>query len=114
MNPEIKARWVAALRSGDYQQTRYNLRNGNGFCCLGVLCDLHAKETGREWAIDAHGGYFYGDTDSWGVLPQIVVGWAGLEFCNPSTEDGICLANLNDRLVPFSAIADIIENSEIL
>lgn len=46
MDPELKARWVAALRSGDYEQTtgalREQLRNKNcdGFCCLGVLSDL--------------------------------------------------------------------------
>jgi hypothetical protein len=63
MNPEIKARWVAALRSGEYQQTTGNLRTENGFCCLGVLCDLHSKATGIEWAVDTYGDYFYGDTE---------------------------------------------------
>lgn len=46
MNPEIKAKWVAALRSGDYEQGRGYLHRG-GFCCLGVACDLFIKETGR-------------------------------------------------------------------
>lgn len=47
---EFKAKWLEALRSGKYTQTRGKLRRtaqqGNdpdripGFCCLGVLCDI--------------------------------------------------------------------------
>ena len=40
MNKELKKRWVAALRSGEYQQTREYLQDEIGYCCLGVLCDL--------------------------------------------------------------------------
>lgn len=39
-----KARWVAALRSGKYEQTSSCLcnitDNGNSYCCLGVACNL--------------------------------------------------------------------------
>lgn len=49
MNPEIKAKWIEALRSGKYQQTAGTLRNNDGFCCLGVLCDV----MGSTW--DEHG-----------------------------------------------------------
>jgi hypothetical protein len=38
---DIKARWVAALRSGEYAQGRGALRNEEGEnCCIGVLCDV--------------------------------------------------------------------------
>jgi hypothetical protein len=40
MNPEYKAKWIAALRSGAYKQGREALRNDDEFCCLGVLCDV--------------------------------------------------------------------------
>lgn len=40
MDKELKAKWVAALRSGEYKQTTETLRDGDGFCCLGVLLDL--------------------------------------------------------------------------
>lgn len=40
MDAQLKAKWVEALRSGDYQQGRAQLRNHDAFCCLGVLCDL--------------------------------------------------------------------------
>lgn len=56
MNPEIKARWVAALRSGEYEQATGQLRNEHGeFCCLGVLCDLLQPS---DWnRPDVHGGW---------------------------------------------------------
>lgn len=42
-------KWAAALRSGEYKQGRDSLRMKSEqgalhFCCLGVLCDLVAKE----------------------------------------------------------------------
>ena len=40
MNKEIKALWLAALRSKKYKQTRRNLKHGKGHCCIGVLCDV--------------------------------------------------------------------------
>ncbi len=41
LDPEFKAKWVAALRSGKYQQGCGRLRNElNEFCCLGVALDL--------------------------------------------------------------------------
>jgi hypothetical protein len=47
-DPEVKAKWVAALRSGEYLQGQGNLKNSqfvesgiqHRFCCLGVLCDV--------------------------------------------------------------------------
>ncbi len=55
MNPEVKARWVAALRGGEYTQDKYtqgksSLRNKyDELCCLGVLCDLAGKDGLGEW-----------------------------------------------------------------
>lgn len=47
MTPELKKRWVDALRSGMYEQGQKTLRSpSNRFCCLGVLCDVVAPE---EW-----------------------------------------------------------------
>lgn len=40
MDPELKARWIEALRSGHYRKgTTYLCRNEN-YCCLGVLADI--------------------------------------------------------------------------
>jgi hypothetical protein len=41
VNKELKAKWVAALRSDKYKQGRRSLHNTSGeFCCLGVLCEV--------------------------------------------------------------------------
>lgn len=42
MDPDFKKKWITALLSGDYEQTRGRLKAEymNAFCCLGVACDL--------------------------------------------------------------------------
>jgi len=32
--------WTIALRSGAYPQTRGKLQDDDGYCCLGVACDV--------------------------------------------------------------------------
>ncbi len=49
MNPEVKQKWIGALRSGKYEQGTEKLRSVSGYCCLGVLCDLYAQEHNIEW-----------------------------------------------------------------
>lgn len=61
MKQAIMKRWVKALRSRKYKQGRGCLRGRNNhnvatnnFCCLGVLCDLFAKEhSGAGWVSKA-------------------------------------------------------------
>lgn len=47
MDKQLKARWVEALRSGNYKQETGMLRNERTmkFCCLGVLADIQ----GAQW-----------------------------------------------------------------
>lgn len=45
MRQSVAKEWVAALRSGEYNQGRNVLKNlDNTFCCLGVLCELYRKK----------------------------------------------------------------------
>lgn len=53
MNREWRDKWVAALRSGNYPQSCGYLRKKEGYCCLGVLCEVVDP---TRWA-DC-GGYF--------------------------------------------------------
>jgi len=53
---ELKSRWVAALRSGRYQQgkRRLSIRHRNGResnCCLGVLCRVARVRGWRDGAM---------------------------------------------------------------
>lgn len=52
MNAELKAKWLAALRSGEYVQGEGRLRGeGNSYCCLGVLCDISGL---GDWSADEY------------------------------------------------------------
>ncbi len=55
MNKKVKKKWTTALRSGQYDQIQGTLcaetvsSGRTGFCCLGVLCNIHAEESGGGW-----------------------------------------------------------------
>jgi hypothetical protein len=109
MNPQIKQKWVSALRSGDYQQGQCYLRTNSGFCCLGVLCDLYGKEHNVEWNL-ANNGHNYEFQEFESYLPSSVRKWADLEYCNPPVNDEeSTLVRLNDSGSTFEQIADVIE-----
>lgn len=122
MNPEIKSKWVAALRGGEYRQGVASLRHqgtkGDEFCCLGVLCDLHSKETGGKWSDEptCAGEFRYGTETL--LLPKPVIDWAGLTEATPTGNVEIGpderLADYNDgtfnkRRHSLNQIADLIE-----
>lgn len=104
MNKRIKTKWLKALRSGEYQQGKDALREGDKFCCLGVLCDLHNKKYNHYWEYDQ---YLAEDV----ALPIEVIKWSGLEDCNPQVNSkfGDTLSQANDDGASFKQIANIIE-----
>lgn len=110
---EARARWVEALRSGDYEQGRNRLRDmENRFCCLGVACDIN----GIEWFPDVRGGedpVRYGIRQMNGAGEDLInLNCSGLP---PVLERDLGVASgtfieLNDDLqCSFSQIADYIE-----
>jgi hypothetical protein len=110
MNETVKKKWATALRSGKYRQTFTRLRNGNKFCCLGVLCDLYQKAYPQtsEWQLAMRGVLF---VDAVGCAsdsncPMGVRDWADLT----KREQG-SLINLNDSGQSFEEIADYIETT---
>jgi hypothetical protein len=132
MDAKIAGKWVAALRSGDYVQARGTLRGpaeddagAVGYCCLGVLCDLHREfiesQVGpghAEWVPTAEMksvgvarimAYRSGSYQAEGVLPGPVKEWAGLDSINPCASGCGYLSELNDGCHSFAHIADIIE-----
>lgn len=111
MKPEIKEKWVAALRSGEYKQGRNNLANvkTNRFCCLGVLCEVALKEGVNLEVTKGSSMKFY--NGECGYLPRKVAAWADCkDLPSVNTKDGIkSLAALNDKGVRFKTIAKLIE-----
>lgn len=51
MQPELKAKWVAALRSGEFKQGKERLEKDGRFCCLGVLNRIQGNENGDRGTI---------------------------------------------------------------
>lgn len=121
MNQQIKEKWVAALRSGDYQQTTNVLRDSTGFCGLGVLSDLYLREVGKEWVVIAQDCFKFPNFNE-EVLPNEVMDWADLSWDNPevtverfspiagqNVSCNVTLSDLNDIDHDFKMIAALIE-----
>ena len=49
MKPEIKQRWVDALRSENYKQCYFALKEEDRFCVIGVLCDVLKNDINGFW-----------------------------------------------------------------
>lgn len=82
MNPEVKALWTEALRSGDFLQgvgalTSITAEGEKQYCCLGVLCKVAAD----KGIVTEVGGDSYNVTydENTAYLPESVINWAGLE-----------------------------------
>lgn len=72
MDQELKAKWIAALRSGDIKQARGELLNEKGeMCCVGVLGRLLGitDEALYQWR-----GFLGGCANSPGLDPLDKVG----------------------------------------
>lgn len=100
MNPEIKAKWLEALRSGKYQQIRGRLRsiNGDAYCCLGLLCEITGGMPDEDW-----------EKNSQSISLPVLCD-SGLYV---SKDDYLCAARIlssrNDSGFSFEQIADWIE-----
>ena len=117
MNPEVKVKWLAALRDGTRPQgKRYLLADGK-YCCLGVLCELAAEGGVAEattivrspdsWNPGMQVTRFDGDENS---LPPSVQSWARVaEFGDSVSYTSDSLAARNDEGESFESIADWIE-----
>jgi hypothetical protein len=95
MNIAVIERWVEALESGEYAQTKGVLRRNEdspyghkvGYCCLGVLCDLAVREGVITETKDKHSSIFGDDAHKADLeLPVAVVKWAGLLYSSPEIE----------------------------
>lgn len=109
MNDNAKA-WVAALRSGEYSQGKHALRTDEGFCCLGVACDISGlgewnERLGFEWEQDGEG------YEEQSLLPNHVMEWLGLTSHDGTINDMTTLASKNDKGWTFAEIADVIEEN---
>lgn len=100
--------WIAALRSGQYDQGREKLFNGyNSYCCLGVACEIN------QIPKNANGGFIFGSC-SYSELPssQWFLDKYGFAFDRNVVVDHLnkwTLFHLNDKGYSFKVISDVIE-----
>lgn len=108
--------WVAALRSGNYEQGKEKLCRNGKYCCLGVLCELHdCVKTDYGQGIISFNGCI-------SVLPRSLFMIVSIEqngSFDPAKLDtvvpvNVCtLTRLNDSYGwTFEQIADLIEEIE--
>ena len=112
MKRELARRWAKALDSGDYKQGTGQLRKAGKFCCLAVLCNLHAEDHPEIAAKQKRASEYMGEAE---LLPDAVREWAGM-----TNEDGgfygydgvdtyTALTDLNDdQKLTFPEIAKVI------
>lgn len=119
MDRKIALRWARALESGEYSQVQGVLRADTGFCCLGVLCNLHAQAHPKIAREETDPCVYLGEDTT---LPQEVIEWAGMcgkdnggfrDGFELEVEDHIKVARdlvtLNDDLeLDFNQIAAVI------
>ena len=101
---ENRAKWVAALRSGDYKQGLGRLRHGDEFCCLGVACDVIGD---GEWVFrPAERRYYLLDGFSYeGALPLALQEALGIALSG----SGVYVTMNDNKKRTFPEIADFIE-----
>lgn len=108
MNKELKDKWIAALRSGEYEQGRGSLYHppSDKYCCLGVLARIVDPTS-----INHYGGGVFTAADEASIsnvyLPTSVYMAAGLQG-----DMQIKLTVMNDSgRKSFTEIADWIEEN---
>ena len=108
MDPELKAKWVAALRSGEYKQGQGLLNNNERMCCLGVLCEVmqQPKKVSAGGVAQYLFPLVYGSVT---FIPEVVCNEIGLGYKNAND-----LAVYNDTGKSFDFIASNIENRKTI
>lgn len=105
-DPEVKRKWIEALRSGKYKQGYRSLHKEDTFCCLGVQLDA----AGCEWK-----------NSFWPIFSVAFINneeigtttWSH-SYCNKiglTEQEMIDLFIINDRGETFVEIADYIEKN---
>ena len=102
LEPEFKAKWLKALRSGRYKQAGGTLRmkspdEGVTYCCLGVACNIVNKD---RWKAVGRSSDFF----NWGAVEW---GCTDLPFIDSRASGH--LATANDNGSSFDEIANWIE-----
>lgn len=101
LTQELKERWVAALRSGEYKQGKSRLCRRKRYCCLGVLAEIQGElKKGNVYYSQGpddcgHSGFLADEFER--------------DFHYLSRDTQMYLATKNDKGESFEDLADYIE-----
>lgn len=116
---DAEKKLIAGLRSGDFKQVVGRLKRTDGYCCLGVACEISGLgKWGAKYS--ESGGFSFRPNDgSIAVLtdlPEPVMKWLGwstrpgkTHIIRRGVNYGFYLVELNDGGLTFDQIADVIE-----
>lgn len=115
MEPELKSKWVAALRSGEYRQGKDALHKDGAYCCIGVLCkvagadmsgqehDIINRDEDGEWASRANPTAWF---DEGLFTEDEELGSLGAHFGIGSKVEGMLIDMNDSKGRSFHEIAD--------
>lgn len=111
MTPELKASWLADLKSGKYPKTQNYLKTAHGYCCLGVLCETagigfsdEAQGSDIRWYVPNH--VDYNDINSGNELSAF-----GMDQFGLTHDQHDKLTSINDRTDGFDEVIKYIEEN---
>ena len=115
MEETIKDAWLEALESGEFKKGKMTLkktvRGEAEYCCLGVLCELAAREidVSINEATKGNGTIYTSYNGLTYSLPRSVMEWAGMRSSQgiiPQLDTN--LARINDDTDTFEQVIDVI------
>jgi hypothetical protein len=112
MNPVVKEKWLAALRSGEIKKANGSLENPDGcMCAMGVLHHLYEKENGENPRDNASNFFKWA-----GFKDEVSLTWgpvaAPFEYLGPWGELNGTVGAVNDATGDtFDVVADVIERN---
>jgi hypothetical protein len=93
---EARQKIYEALESGAFKQARKRLKSDDGFCCLGVMCEVFRVIEGKgEWSTADIFVLTRGSLTAQSFLPTIVGDWCGIR---PLLQHELARANDDERL----------------
>lgn len=121
---QARALLVEALRSGKYKQVTKRLGCEDGFCCLGVACELYIEHEGTpptfraKDTVGSFSGACYVYDGQWMLLPDCVREWLGFSATDGklharSRRGTSSLVGENDHGGTFEEIAGMIEGGKV-
>jgi hypothetical protein len=104
----VKNKWIAALRSGKYKQGRGRLNGPDGYCCLGVLCEVFIADGNALDVRTPNSVTEYNGESSY--PPDAVLKWAGIRSLEGHAEGAPhSVAAVNDHAHSFTSSIEYIE-----